>query len=463
MLRPQRPSRLRDGAQLLSLRSPCIVATLLIVLLVMAALGLGLDRYFRAVEIDRAAQAQAPLANLLIAPLLAELPVGRLVPGAIADRLDRRLGAGNPDPVLGQVTLHWRDGGIAYRLDRQLPEARRDEPALNAAFRGEVSADLIPAAALPGARPGEILRSHVPLVAPGGTAVIAVAEIRQDGTALRGQMRQGTRRVWLAVGLATLLLVSLLGLLRFGAVHRLRDRDERLKASIDEARLLARQNDDRRRKAEAARLEAVMINEQALDRLGADLHAGPLQLLRKVAVRTQEQAAAADQPAETARFHLRTAEIVGNAAQELRQLAYGLSLPEIPGVPLCDMLRIAAQRHESQTGSAVSISIGALPDRLPDALKVSLYRAAQEALTAAFRHGGGRGQFLRAQMETGAIVVVVGDRGAGRAPGEEPGFTGLGLSGLRRRMQSLGGTLDIAPREGGGRVVTARLPICAEP
>ena len=61
--------------------------------------------------------------------------------------------------------------------------------------------------------------------------------------------------------------------------------------------------------------------------------------------------------------------------------------------------------------------------------------------------------------EIGDVVVHVADDGTGLAGFTEPG---LGLKGMRERVQALGGTLQLgAGQNGKGLVVAAKLPCTA--
>ncbi len=52
-----------------------------------------------------------------------------------------------------------------------------------------------------------------------------------------------------------------------------------LKARLAQAQALAEQNTELRKAADRARMDATKSNEQLLNRIGADLHDGPVQLL----------------------------------------------------------------------------------------------------------------------------------------------------------------------------------------
>src|SRR5262245_12854441 len=87
-------------------------------------------------------------------------------------------------------------------------------------------------------------------------------------------------------------------------------------------------------------------------------------------------------------------------------------------------------------------------------------RFAQEGLNNAYRHAGGAGQALRASKDRDAIEIKVSDRGPGTMVAETFAGTGSqGLSGLKLRVESLGGTFWLQSSPGQGTTLSARLPI----
>jgi signal transduction histidine kinase len=72
-------------------------------------------------------------------------------------------------------------------------------------------------------------------------------------------------------------------------------------------------------------------------------------------------------------------------------------------------------------------------------------------LNNGFRHGGGIGQSVRQTFDSSNVVIEVSDRGPGFNP-DRVRPEGLGLAGLRERIESLGGTFDIKTSKDGTTV-----------
>ncbi len=97
---------------------------------------------------------------------------------------------------------------------------------------------------------------------------------------------------------------------------------------------------------------------------------------------------------------------------------------------------------------------------LPPGVDLTAYRIVQEALTNVTKHASGRGARVGLDWGGGRLTVTVTDDGAPRPDprpvGPAPGY---GLIGLRERAAAVGGDLKAGPREKGGFLVTAHLPL----
>lgn len=111
---------------------------------------------------------------------------------------------------------------------------------------------------------------------------------------------------------------------------------------------------------------------------------------------------------------------------------------------------------------------GVEPELLPNAVESALYRVAQEALTNVLKHAlGARKLDVTLEFTGESLVLTIADDGAGlRLEAMQPKGSdnaGIGLRGMRQRMDDIGGTLEIGPRFGKGTIVTAVAPLLCEP
>ena len=99
---------------------------------------------------------------------------------------------------------------------------------------------------------------------------------------------------------------------------------------------------------------------------------------------------------------------------------------------------------------------------LPPAVTESLWRVAREALSNVERHAAAGSAELTLERQNGAIILRVADDGSGIAPADLARAGHYGITGMRERVEALGGTLRVGPRPGGGTLVEARVPVGGE-
>jgi signal transduction histidine kinase len=113
------------------------------------------------------------------------------------------------------------------------------------------------------------------------------------------------------------------------------------------------------------------------------------------------------------------------------------------------------ERFERQ-GPPVRLSIGDDGAGWPPEVTSTVYRVVREALTNVARHAAGaRSVSVTVHSGPSGVTVEVTDD----APAvSQPARSGFGLTGMRERVTSLGGSVDAGPRPGGGWTVSATLP-----
>ena len=96
---------------------------------------------------------------------------------------------------------------------------------------------------------------------------------------------------------------------------------------------------------------------------------------------------------------------------------------------------------------------------VPDALKIDVFRVAQEALTNALKHGSAKTIHVGLRRTEKGVWLTIEDDGAGfdaqgaaAAPALE---RGLGLEGMQRRVEAAGGTFVVHSGETRGTLVSA--------
>jgi signal transduction histidine kinase len=113
--------------------------------------------------------------------------------------------------------------------------------------------------------------------------------------------------------------------------------------------------------------------------------------------------------------------------------------------------------RSAATGLAVTTRILLGPSaRLAPETENTIYRVVQEALTNVAKHAQAERVELAVERSNGAVQVVVRDDGRGFDPRRRG--SGLGLVGMRERVELAGGELAIESRPAGPTVVRALVP-----
>lgn len=145
---------------------------------------------------------------------------------------------------------------------------------------------------------------------------------------------------------------------------------------------------------------------------------------------------------------------------ELRATLAALRSSDVTGVPLGKALHSLAGDFTKATGLPVHLSLPEEFVALDDARRMTLYRAAQEALTNSQRHAQAGAVWLALEQTPDALSLCVEDDGVGMDPDH---FTpGIGLRGMQERAQQLGGSLSIDTGPRGGARLCLSLPLAKE-
>ncbi|MFT3697773.1 MAG: ATP-binding protein [Kofleriaceae bacterium] len=180
-------------------------------------------------------------------------------------------------------------------------------------------------------------------------------------------------------------------------------------------------------------------------RLGQDLHDGLAQQLVGISFLVEAM------PKSPERDDL--AVLIAEAVAQSRQLARGLHSHALDAGGLAAALRELCSHTERVFKIACSVDMAT--DEPPEQMRVHLHRIAGEAVANAAKHARAKRIAIRVGAEAGATVLEVRDDGIGIST---PHADGLGLRLMAHRAQVLGGDLRVTRAEGGGTIVTCRVP-----
>lgn len=149
--------------------------------------------------------------------------------------------------------------------------------------------------------------------------------------------------------------------------------------------------------------------------------------------------------------------------QETRTLSYLLHPPLLDEMGLESAVRWYVEGFGQRSGIQVKLVLEAMK-RMPPVTETMFFRVIQETLTNIHRHSGSRTAEVRLRCEAGLAQLEVQDHGVGMSHEFLERFrtsgvgSGVGLAGMRERVNELGGQLGI-DSNGLGTLVTVCLPV----
>jgi signal transduction histidine kinase len=148
---------------------------------------------------------------------------------------------------------------------------------------------------------------------------------------------------------------------------------------------------------------------------------------------------------------------------DLARLARGLHPSAIDELGLGPALRQLAHSTLSAAAIESEVDLQIDEDGVSNPVKLALYRAAQEALTNILKHSQATYVSMFCVTDGLLATLEIEDNGRGLQTEltERPSFsnTGLGLVGMRERVELLGGVVYIDSQPGKGVKVVTRLPL----
>jgi signal transduction histidine kinase len=147
-----------------------------------------------------------------------------------------------------------------------------------------------------------------------------------------------------------------------------------------------------------------------------------------------------------------------DAMRNIRDLAMGLRPSMLDDIGLEAALQWQGREFSRHTGVPCEVKVSGSFDVLTDAHRTCIYRVVQEALTNCARHAKASNVVVSVSSEDGTVTLTVRDDGLGfQPPTNSRG--GLGLLGMRERVQALEGNLEITSQVGGGTTVQVHIPV----
>lgn len=212
--------------------------------------------------------------------------------------------------------------------------------------------------------------------------------------------------------------------------------------------------------------QIISAQEGERKRMARDLHDSTGQALSAVIVGLQamEEIDALD-AVRLAKRLLSTRELAEAALADLRGIVLDLRPIVLDDLGLIPAIRAYAEQHLGERGVRVHFVATGLKERLPARLETCLFRALQEAITNVAKHARANAVRVQLARANAHVTALVQDDGVGFNPTavHHPSHSGegLGLLGMRERIELLGGSVRVASSPGSGTRIEIVAPLAA--
>lgn len=181
-----------------------------------------------------------------------------------------------------------------------------------------------------------------------------------------------------------------------------------------------------------------------------DLHDGIQQWLVAVALKARKAAAFGPSGTSPQEEFSSIADDLETVLEELREISHGIHPAILSNAGLDDALEALARRSAIQVALDIDFE-----GRYEPSVEATVYYVVAESITNAVKHAHASVVAVRGAVRDGTIELEIQDDGVG---GAEPS-RGSGITGLKDRVDTLGGTISFSSPAGAGTTIRMRLPV----
>jgi PAS domain S-box-containing protein len=159
--------------------------------------------------------------------------------------------------------------------------------------------------------------------------------------------------------------------------------------------------------------------------------------------------------------------MLDSVMKEAREISYNLMPSVLDDFGLAPALQLLCEQFSQRRNIKVTFEAHGLSQRLFPELEICLYRIVQEGLNNAAKHANPTYVSVELVRHGKGVGLTIEDNGAGMAQilrfirATEKG--GMGLVGMKERVASFNGTLDIESTPGHGTSISIEIPLLPVP
>jgi signal transduction histidine kinase len=258
---------------------------------------------------------------------------------------------------------------------------------------------------------------------------------------------------------AIIITVSLIQLIKAAEQERQAELDEARQARLDALQ-----------RAQEETIKRVRIRRDLLRRLVQNQEEDRARISRELHDETAQTVTAFNTNLAALQYHLpkspqakeimeRLHQHCDKIARDLHRLVHDLHPAQLDMLGLAPALQFLADQTRESFNLHISLDIVGEPNRLDPLHEVVVYRIAQEALTNIVRHANVHAAEVRLCFEAQVLQLYIHDKGVGFDPDNTISRSnGMGLVGMRERVEAVGGTFLVKSQKGQGTTIEAEIP-----
>jgi two-component system, NarL family, sensor kinase len=153
--------------------------------------------------------------------------------------------------------------------------------------------------------------------------------------------------------------------------------------------------------------------------------------------------------------------MMDRAIQQVRTISHLLHPPLLDEMGLLSALRWYTEGFAKRSGIETTLEVSREFPRLGPEVETAIFKIAQESLTNVFRHAAAQRATVKLEQHDGRVCLSITDDGKGipvNLEALQPGTYGIGLIGIKQRVEEQGGRLSLQ-NANPGTVIEVAIPL----
>ncbi|HEX3741307.1 MAG TPA: histidine kinase [Terriglobales bacterium] len=235
------------------------------------------------------------------------------------------------------------------------------------------------------------------------------------------------------------------------AAHNLTSIENAIRVFPEELKVLMQQRTDAVRSLSARLLR---VQDEERRHLARELHDSTGQTLTALKLQLASMQQRSRSGPIGPEYFSQVNDLADQALRDIRTTSYLLFPPLLDEAGFCSAAKWYVEGFSNRSNVRVRLDLASI-GRLPCLIETAFFRVLQESLANIYRHSASSVADVRTRRDSGEVILEVQDYGSGIPSHLLEQFkragtgSGVGLGGMRERMEDFGGRLEIVSSASG--------------